>query len=114
MNTSFIALIVPARLAHPVHIRPVELDMAVLQRVAGGEKGHIASTDWHVYLDHEGRGTAENMRAEVLLREAGVDLDGTVHGTAVFLGHGSSGEEADAPRSLIRLAEQLFDLPLAA
>jgi hypothetical protein len=48
------------------------------------------------------------------MREAGVELDEAIHGTAVFLGRGGPGEEADAPRHLIRLAEQLFDLPLAA
>ncbi|WP_066289790.1 hypothetical protein [Arthrobacter sp. B6] len=114
MNTSFNALVVPARLAHPVHMRPVELDMAALQRVAAGEIGFIASRDWHVYLDHDGNRTAQNMRAEILIREAGVDLDGTVHGTAIFLGRRNGGEDADAPHHLVRLAEQLFDLPLAA
>lgn len=67
MNTSCQALVVPSRLTHPVHIRPVELDPAALQRVAAGEVGFISSKDWHAY-----------------------------------------------PRHLIRLAERLFDLPLAA
>ncbi|WP_163166068.1 hypothetical protein [Arthrobacter sp. Alg241-R88] len=114
MNTSVNALVVPARLVHPVHIKTVELDLAALQRVAAGEVGRIASTDWHAYLDSEGIRYTENLRAEVLIREAGVDLDETIHGTAMFLGHTNPGEETDAPRHLIRLAEQLFDLPLAA
>jgi hypothetical protein len=114
MNTSFQALVVPARLAHPVHIRPVQLDPAALQRVAAGEIEFIASKGWRVYLNNEGSRSAENVRAEVLIREAGVDLDETIQGTAMFLRHGSRGEYGDAPRHLIRLAEQLFDMPLAA
>ncbi|WP_461172641.1 hypothetical protein M1D93_16940 [Arthrobacter sp. Z1-9] len=114
MNTSVNALVVPARLVHPVHIKTVELDLSALQRVAAGEVGRIAGTDWHAYLDSEGIRYTENLRAEVLIREAGIDLDKTIHGTAMFLGHTKSGEETDAPRHLIRLAEQLFDLPLAA
>lgn len=115
MNTLCNALVVPARLAHPVHIKAVELDTTALQRVASGDVGLIAGRDWHVYLDSEtNRIAAENLRAEVLIREAGIDVDETLHGTALFLGHGRPGEEADVPRHLIRLAEQLFDLPLAA
>ncbi|WP_142056803.1 hypothetical protein [Pseudarthrobacter sp. B4EP4b] len=114
MNTSFTALVVPAPLVHPVHILPVELNRAALLRVAAGDIGHIAGTGWHAYLDSEGTKYAENLRAEVLIREAGVDVDATIHGTALFLGQAESGEHADAPRHLIRLAEQLFDMPLAA
>ena len=44
----------------------------------------------------------------------GLDLAGVARGTAVFLGHGNHGEEADTPEHLIRLAEELFDTPLAA
>lgn len=114
MNTSCNALIVPALLTHPVHLKPVELDAAALQRVASGEVGLIASSDWHVYLDSVGTASPENVRAEVLIREAGIDLDESIRGAAVFLGHGKPGDEADVPRPLIRLAEQLFDAPLAA
>lgn len=42
------AFVVPARLAHPVHIKAVELDMTALQRVAKGGVGVIAGRDWHV------------------------------------------------------------------
>ncbi|WP_131683040.1 hypothetical protein [Pseudarthrobacter sp. YALA5] len=114
MRTSFKALVVPARLTHPVHIGPVELDLAAWQRVAAGEIGFIAGRDWHVYLNNGGSRSLPNVRAEVLIREAGVDLDETIHGTALFLGDGRPGETVDAPRHLIRLAEQLFDMPLAA
>ncbi len=114
MNTSFNALIVPARLVHPVHLGLVQLDLPALQRLAGAEVGVVASGDWHVYLDSGGIRYTENVRAEVLMREAGVDLDETIHGTAMFLGHGGRGDEADAPQHLIRLAEQLFDMPPAA
>lgn len=114
MNTSFNALVVPARLVHPVHLRPLDLDATALQRVASGDIGYVAGSDWRAYLNNDGRLAFPNMRAEVLIREAGVELDETIHGTAMFLGLGSPGEETDAPRHLIRLAEQLFDLPLAA
>jgi hypothetical protein len=114
MNTSCNALIVPARLTHPVHLRPIELDAAALQRVALGEVGLISGKDWHVYADSGGTGCPENVRAEVLIREAGINLDESVRGAAVFLGHGKPGDEADVPRRLIRLAEQLFEVPLAA
>ncbi|UKA77121.1 hypothetical protein [Arthrobacter sp. FW306-07-I] len=115
MHTPCNALVVPARLAHPVHVKAVELDVAALQRVANGDIGIIAGVDWHVYLDSEGnRVAAPNLRAEVLIREAGIKVEETLRGAALFLGRGSDGEEADAPRHLIRLAEQLFDLPLAA
>ena len=114
MNTSFTALVVPAPLAHPVHILPVELDVEALRRVAAGDIGHVAGADWHLYLDSEGIKSTENLRAEVLIREAGIDVEETLHGTALFLGQAESGDHADAPRQLIRLAEQLFDMPLAA
>ncbi|UZX04676.1 hypothetical protein F8G81_20285 [Arthrobacter sp. CDRTa11] len=108
------ALVVPARLSHPVHLKPVEIDLPALQRVAAGEVGLITGQTWHVYLDNDGRRTSPNMRAEVLIREAGVDLEDTVHGTAIFLGRRNGGEDTDAPHHLIRLAEELFDVPLAA
>ena len=114
MNTSFNALVVPARLVHPVHLRLLDLDATALQRVASGDIGYIASNDWRAYLNNDGSRAFPNMRAEVLIREAGVELDETIHGTAMFLGLVDPGEETDAPRHLIRLAEQLFDLPLAA
>jgi hypothetical protein len=114
MNTSFNALVIPARLTHAVHIGPVVLDLAALQRVAAGDVGFIAGRDWHVYLNNGGSRSLPNVRAEVLIREAGVDLDETIHGTALFLGEENPGGATDAPRHLIRLAEQLFDTPLAA
>lgn len=114
MNTSFNALVVPARLVHPVHIRPLDLDATALQRVAAGDIGYIASSGWRAYLNNDGSQAFPNLRAEVLIREAGVELDKTIHGTAMFLGFVVPGEEADTPDHLIRLAEELFDMPLAA
>lgn len=108
------ALVVPARLSHPVHIKPVEMDLPALQRVDAGEVGFIAAQTWHVYLDNDRSRTAQNMRAEVLIREASVDLEDTVQGRAIFLGRRNGDEDTDAPHHLIRLAEELFDVPLAA
>jgi hypothetical protein len=114
MNTTYNALIVPAHLAQPVRIETVDTVMAALQKLVAGNIESITCRDWHVYLNDDGNRLPLNARAEVLIREAGVRLDDTFSGTAVFLGHGSRGDESDAPRHLIRLAEQLFDLPLAA
>ncbi|WP_427006008.1 DUF3846 domain-containing protein [Pseudarthrobacter sp. H2] len=114
MNTTYNALIVPAHLTQPVRIETVDTDMPALQKLVAGNFESITSRDWHVYLNDEGNRLPQNVRAEVLIREAGVYLDDAFNGTAVFLGHGSRGDESDAPRHLIRLAEQLFDLPLAA
>lgn len=114
MNTFLNALVVPARLVHPVHITPLVLDEASLQRVASGDVGMLAGADWHAYLDNASGRIFHNLRAEVLIREAGLDVEGTIHGTATFIGRAPSGGQADAPRHLIRLAEQLFDMPLAA
>jgi len=114
MMTSHNALIIPTRLTQPVHIRPVDLDETAFQKIASGGIGLLTGTDWHVYLDNAPGTLAANPRAEVLIREAGADLDGTIQGTALFLGRTRLDGECDAPRHLIRLAEQLFDLPLAA
>jgi hypothetical protein len=114
VNNSLNALIIPASLAYPVHIKCVELDITVRLRVLQGGIGFISAVDWCAYLDNGGIRSAENVRAEVLIREAGVEIEETIHGTATFLGHLSPGEESDPPRHLIRLAEQLFDMPLAA
>ena len=114
MNTTYNALIVPARLTQPVRIETVNSDMAALQNLVAGNIESITGADWHVYLQDEGNRLPQNARAEVLIREAGVDLKDVLNGTAVFLGHGGHGEESDVPCHLIRLAEQLFDSRLAA
>jgi hypothetical protein len=114
MNTTYNALIVPAQLTQPVRIECVDTDVAVLQKLVAGNIESIAGRDWHAYLNDEGSRLPQNDRAEVLIREAGIYLDDALNGTAVFLGHGPHGEETSAPSHLILLAEQLFDLPLAA
>ncbi len=114
MNSIYNALIVPAGLTQPVRLETVDADMATLQKLVAGNIESITGRDWHVYLNDEGTRLPQNARAEVLIREAGIELDDTLNGTAVFLGHGIRGHESDAPRHLIRLAEQLFDAPLAA
>ncbi|NUT72434.1 hypothetical protein [Pseudarthrobacter sp. C4D7] len=117
--SSYSALVVPTRLTQPVHIRLIALDQKAVQRIASGGVRRLAGTDWHVYLDShylDGHAIrpATNPRAEVLIREAGIDLAGTIQGTALFLGRDGLGGECDVPRHLIGLAEQLFNLPLAA
>ncbi|WP_445156043.1 DUF3846 domain-containing protein [Arthrobacter sp. Hor0625] len=114
MNTTYDALIVPAQLTQPVRIETMDVDVDVLQDLVGGNVESLAGADWHVYLNDEGGRLPQNPRAEVLIREAGADLDGTFNGTGVFLGHDPSGEESSAPAHLIRLAEQLFAATLQA
>ena len=116
MRTTCTALIVPARLSQPVRVVDIEPTMATLQNLVEGTVEAITSTDWHVYLNDEGDAISlpGNGRAEVLIREAGLYLEDTFSGTAVFLGHGRHVNRTDAPERLIRLAEQLFDTPLAA
>jgi hypothetical protein len=48
------------------------------------------------------------------MRECGPDLADAARGAAVFLGHGSHGEPADAPEHLIRRAEDLYGTRLVA
>ncbi len=110
------ALIIPARLSHPIRVEEIDTSLATRQTLVEGNVGAITYMDWHVYLNDEADfiPLPLNARAEVLIREAGLHLEGTVSGTAVFLGHGSNGDEADAPAHLLRLAERLFDTALAA
>ena len=110
------ALIIPARLSHPLRIDEIDNSLATRQTLVEGNVGAITCMDWHVYLNDEAEfiPLPLNARAEVLIREAGLHLEETVSGTAVFLGHGTNGDEADVPAHLLRLAERLFDTALAA
>ncbi|MET4096852.1 hypothetical protein [Arthrobacter sp. UYCu712] len=114
MNTTYDALIVPAQLTQPVCIERVDTYVDVLQKLVGGNVESLTGRGWHVYLNDQGGRLPQNDRAEVLMREAGTDLDDAFNGTAVFMGHGPHGEESSAPAHLIRLAEQLFDSRLRA
>ncbi|KQR01146.1 hypothetical protein ASF72_13005 [Arthrobacter sp. Leaf141] len=108
------ALIIPAQLTQPVRLESVDTDMPALQRLMSGNIEAISTRDWHAYVSDEGNRLPQNIRAEVLAREAGVHLEEVLNGTAVFLGHCSRGQEVDAPLRLIRLAEALFEQALAA
>ncbi|HSN35123.1 MAG TPA: DUF3846 domain-containing protein [Arthrobacter sp.] len=116
MSTTCTALIVPARLSQPVRVETIDPTLATLQDLVEGNVEAITSSDWHVYLNDEGDAInlPANGRAEVLIREAGVFLEDSFSGTAVFLGHGRHVNRADAPGHLIRLAERLFETELAA
>ncbi len=105
MDASHYALVVPANLNQTVHVRHVEL---------GGGIERIVGDDWFARLSGSGSRSAPNVRAEVFIREAGIDIEDAIYGTVIFLGHENAGVETDVPRHLIRLAEQLFDMPLAA
>ncbi|HEX9228320.1 MAG TPA: DUF3846 domain-containing protein [Arthrobacter sp.] len=110
------ALIIPARISHPIRVQQIDNSLTTRQALVEGNVGAITSKDWHVYLNDEADliPLPLNARAEVLIREAGLHLEETLRGTAVFLGHGNNGDEADAPAHLLRLAERLFDTALAA
>ncbi|HSL36752.1 MAG TPA: hypothetical protein VK883_07990 [Arthrobacter sp.] len=116
MRAKRIALVIPANLSQPVRVEKINTALAARQILVEGNVGAITSKDWHVYLNDEADfiPLPLNARAEVLIREAGLHLEETVSGTAVFLGHEDDGDEADAPAHLLQLAERLFGTPLAA
>ncbi|MCB5291111.1 DUF3846 domain-containing protein [Arthrobacter sp. SO3] len=116
MSNRYTALIIPARISEPVRIETIEPGLRTLQDLVGGDIETVTRGDWHVYLNAEGviRNLPLNLRAAQLMYDCGLDLSGVARGTAVFLGHGGHGEEADVPGHLIRLAEEFFDTRLVA
>tara|TARA_R100000935_G_C2735488_1_gene123726 strand:+ start:105 stop:470 length:366 start_codon:yes stop_codon:yes gene_type:complete len=111
MRQTCTALVIPARHSHPIRVEEIDTSLATRQALVDGSVGAISWMDWHVYLNDEADfiPLPLNARAEVLIREAGLHLEETVRGTVVFLGHGSNGDDADAPAHLLRLAARLFD-----
>ncbi|WP_251042329.1 hypothetical protein [Arthrobacter sp. ISL-69] len=89
-HATYNALIVPARLTQPVRIETVDTGTAALQKLVAGNIESMTGADWHVYLNDGANRMPPNVRAEVLIREAGVYLEDAFNGTAVFLGHGSA------------------------
>lgn len=116
MQQSVTALIIPARLNEGIRVERIESDMASQQSLVGGNVEAINGRGWHVLLNDEAfyLPLPMNPRAEVLIREAGTPIEGTVNGTAVFLGHGAGGNDEDVPGHLLDLAERLFETRLAA
>ncbi|MGN8129754.1 DUF3846 domain-containing protein [Paenarthrobacter sp. 22069] len=114
-NRTYTALVVPANNAEPLRIEQVAADLQALEALVGGPLESVIRGDWHVYLNAESVITLLplNVRADQLMHECGLDLNG-IRGTAVFLGRGEHGAEADIPDHLARLAEELFGAPLAA
>ncbi|UUL76080.1 hypothetical protein NG819_19305 [Pseudarthrobacter sp. Fe7] len=114
MNSrTYTALVVPACTSEPIRIEQV--DPQTLEALVGGPLESVIRGDWHVYLNAESvtMRLPANFRAGQLMHECGLDLDG-IRGTAVFLGRGEHGAEADIPDHLPRLVEELFGAPLAA
>lgn len=116
MGSIYKALIIPARVSEALRVQPIDARLETLQNLVGGDIESVTRGDWHVYLNAEGTiiSMPSNLRAVQLMYDCGLDLAGVARGTAVFLGHGDHGEEADVPEHLIRQAEQLFDTRLAA
>jgi len=114
-NRTYTALVVPASNSEPMRIEQVAADLHALEALVGGPLESVIRGDWHVYLNVESLTLLlpVNYRAGQLMHECGLDLDG-IRGTAVFLGRGEHGAEADIPEHLARLAEELFGSPLAA
>jgi len=116
MGTLITSLIVPARLHEKIRVESIQASMVVKQLLVDGNFEAISGRDWHVLLNDQAAHIPLplNPRAEVLIREAGASMEGTVSGTAVFLGHGINGGDQDVPGHLLALAERLFEARLAA
>lgn len=116
MSTACTALIIPARLSQPIRVETLTPRLPTLQNLVEGDIEAVSRGDWLVYLNAEGKiiNLPANMRAGQLMLETGLNLVDIFCGTAVFLGEGNHGEDADVPDHLIRLAEELFDTQLAA
>ena len=116
MTNRCTALIIPARISEPVRVETIETDQRTLQRLVGGDLETVTRGDWHVYLNAEGviANLPVNVRAAQMMYDCGLDLSGAARGTAVLLGHGGHGEDADVPEHLVRLAEEFFGLRLVA
>ena len=117
-NRTYTALVVPAGNSEPIRIEQVPADLQALEALealVGGPLESVIRGDWHVYLNAESVTLLlpVNVCAGQLMHECGLDLGG-IRGTAVFLGRGEHGAEADIPDHLARLAEELFGTPLAA
>jgi Domain of unknown function (DUF3846) len=116
MTTTFTALIIPAAIEEPVRVEPIDATLRTLQDLVEGDIESVMRGDWHVYLNAEGviRNLPLNLRAAQLTYDRGLDLAGAARGCAVFLGNGGHREEADVPEHLVKRAEELFGMPLAA
>lgn len=116
MDRKRTALIIPAPLRQAVRVERIDATLPTRQRLLEGNVEAITWNGWHVYLNDEAGfiPLPLNARAEVLLREAGLEIEQPVRGAAVLLGHDDNGEDIDVPRHLLRLAERLFDTALAA
>lgn len=116
MRTTCKALIIPARISEPARVEAVSPDPHTLQSLVGGDIEAVTRGDWHVYLNADGvlANLPPNLRAAQLMYDCGLDLSGAARGTAVFLGRGDHGGDADVPQHLIRLAEDVFDARLVA
>ncbi|BCW63081.1 hypothetical protein StoSoilB22_20540 [Arthrobacter sp. StoSoilB22] len=109
-------LIIPARIHECIRVERIEPVMEMQQSLVEGNVEAITGRGWHVLVNDQAIHVPLplNPRAEVLIREAGTPVEGTVSGTAVFLGHGTSGDDQDVPSHLLTLAERLFETRLAA
>ncbi|MFW0774749.1 DUF3846 domain-containing protein [Arthrobacter sp. D5-1] len=106
------ALIIPANLAEPARVEPINAGLDNLQTLVAGNIEAVTVDDWHFYLNEEGKimQLAPNRRAaQLVLEETGVLAD-VYCGDVVVLGETADGDEADVPEHLIDTAQQLFGL----
>ncbi len=100
------ALVIPP--VGPPHTRQVGAeDLPALQRLVGGLIEAVSRYGWHAYVNDEGKLLAlpANPIATTLLFPDHADI---ICGTAVLLGEGTAGQEADVPPGLIDLACALW------
>ncbi|WP_159698553.1 DUF3846 domain-containing protein [Arthrobacter sp. 18067] len=116
MKQKVSAIIVPARIFLPIRVEWIEHDLDFRQKLVKGNVETINGRGWHVLLNDEAKflPLPLNPRAEVLIREAGLQIEDTVSGDAVFLGHAINGEDTCVPGHLLTMAERLFETRLAA
>ena len=71
------ALVIPHRLSSPIRIDDIDHDLVSRQVLVEGNIKVISYIDWLVYLNDEAEviPLPLNLRAEVLIREAGVPLE---------------------------------------
>ncbi|ASN20264.1 DUF3846 domain-containing protein [Arthrobacter sp. YN] len=116
MKQKVLALIVPARISSPIGLEWIGYGLDLRQKLVKGNVGTINGRGWHVFLNDEAEfiPLPLNPRAEVLIREAGLQVEDTISGDAIFLGHASNGEDTCVPEHLLTMAERLFETRLAA
>ena len=96
------ALIIPANPSQPARFEPIGTDLETLQHLVCGNIEAVSGTDWHFYLNEDGKilGLEPNTRAGAMVLHLTGDLTDVYCGDVVFLGETPDGDEADVPAKL--------------